>query len=163
MADETENEEAAGGKGGPSWVLVIIAALVSLGAGAGGAYFMLAGEAEAEVEPVEVETVNPAVEFSERLVSLDPFVVNVGGDGYARFLKLKVELEADSPETKEELDARRPQIRDTTILLLSSRRLGDVTEFEGKALLKDDLRERINALLERGKVESVLSTEFVVQ
>ena len=34
---------------------------------------------------------------------------------------------------------------------------------EGKALLKDDLRERLNALLDKGEVQSVMFTEFVVQ
>ncbi len=51
----------------------------------------------------------------------------------------------------------------TTLLLLSSKRLSDVTEFEGRALLKDDLRERINGIVGEGKVASVLFTEFVVQ
>jgi flagellar basal body-associated protein FliL len=69
----------------------------------------------------------------------------------------------DSLSAREEIEARVSQVRDSTILLLSSKRLSDITDFEGKALLKDDLRERVNALLDQGQVRSVMFTEFVVQ
>ena len=55
------------------------------------------------------------------------------------------------------------EIRDGILTLVSSKQLADVTGFEGKALLKDDLRDRVNALLDDGEVKSVLFTEFVVQ
>ena len=61
------------------------------------------------------------------------------------------------------MEERVTQVRDSAILLLSSKRLSDVSDFEGKALLKDDLQDRVNSLLEIGRVESVLFTEFVVQ
>jgi flagellar FliL protein len=56
-----------------------------------------------------------------------------------------------------------PQVRDALIVLLSSRQLSDVTDFEGKALLKEDMLERVNDLLATGNVRSVLFTDFVVQ
>jgi len=102
-------------------------------------------------------------DFKERLYGLDPFVVNVTGDGYNRFLKLRLELEAGDAELKEEIDARLPQVRDALIVLLSSKQLSDITDFEGKALLKEDIRERVNDVLETGSIRSVLFTEFVVQ
>ena len=58
---------------------------------------------------------------------------------------------------------RAPQIRDTILTLVSSKQLADVVDFEGKALLKDDLRDRVNHFLTGGRVKSVLITEFVVQ
>jgi flagellar FliL protein len=89
--------------------------------------------------------------------------VNVTGEGYSRYLKVKVELEADTPELKTELDARLSQVRDAVIVLLSSKKLTDITDFEGKALLKQDIYERVNDILETGELNSVLFTEFVVQ
>jgi flagellar FliL protein len=64
---------------------------------------------------------------------------------------------------KEELDARLPQIRDALIVLLSSKQISDITDFEGKALLKEDILVRLNDLLETGSIRSALFTEFVVQ
>lgn len=170
MADSTEEEEAApqGSAGGASWLIVILILVLALAAGAGGTYFFLAPQLAASDGMVEEgesaeEQLSPGEAFKQRLVSLEPFVVNVAGEGYPRFLKVKVELEADSTASKEELEARRPQLRDTTILLLASRKLPDITEFEGQALLKDDLRDRINQIVGRGKVASVMFTELVVQ
>jgi flagellar basal body-associated protein FliL len=54
-------------------------------------------------------------------------------------------------------------VRDAMIVLLSSKQLSDITDFEGKALLKEDILERLNDLLDTGSVQSVLFTEFVVQ
>lgn len=169
MSDENAKSNEPGGSnaGGASWLIVLLIMVLALAAGAGGSFFFLskpqpAAPAESVAE-VEEEPLDPGSEFQSRLVSLEPFVVNVAGEAYPRFLKLKIELEADSEKTKKELDARRPQVRDTTILLLASKRLPEVSEFEGRALLKEDLKSRISALLDDGQVSAVMFTEFVVQ
>ena len=90
-------------------------------------------------------------------------IYGVGDEGYPRYLKLDLAFELDSPETVAELEQRVPQVRDMTILLLSSKRLTELADFEGKALLKEDLRERVGGLVDGGSVESVMFTEFVVQ
>jgi flagellar basal body-associated protein FliL len=105
----------------------------------------------------------PAGNFADRVLQLDPFVVNVSGESYPRYLKVQVAFETASPEGKALLEERVASIRDLTISLLSSKRLADVTDFEGKALLKDDLRHQVNELLGKEQVEAVLFTEFVVQ
>lgn len=165
MAEEAEEQEEPK-SGGPGWLVAILLGVAGLGAGFGGAMAVMpnvvASEPAAEEEMAESEEPEEAA-FSERLITLDPFVVNVSGEGYPRYLKVQVALELDSIEVKEDLELRIPQVRDLTILLLSTKRLSDLEGFEGKALLKDDLRERINALLEKGDVQSVLFTEFVVQ
>lgn len=178
-AEGTEVEASSSGGGGKGgMVMIIAAAMISLGLGAGGAFFFASTQVPAPA-PVGVEAAEAELalseakaaatqrkmteSFKERLYGLDPFVVNVTGDGYNRFLKLRVELETNDTELKEELDARLPQIRDAMIVLLSSKQLSDITDFEGKALLKEDMLERLNDLLESGDVRSVLFTEFVVQ
>lgn len=174
-AGKGENAEEARGGGKGGIYMIVAAALVSLGLGAGGAFFFAGSQAaqppavpvvsEAEAAAAsEAELQRQATEsYKERLYALEPLVVNVTGDGYNRFLKLRIELEASDVALKQELDARLPQVRDALIVLLSSKQLSDITDFEGKALLKEDILERVNDLLETGKVESVLFTEFVVQ
>ena len=176
--NEKDGEEVAGTSSGGrkgDVVMIIAAALVSLGLGAGGAFFFASQQqppAPAPQQTVEAELAAEKAaakqralteDFKERLYKLEPFVVNVTGDGYNRFLKLRVELETTDSDLKEELDARLPQVRDALIVLLSSKQLSDVTDFEGKALLKEDMLERVNDLLESGQVRSILFTEFVVQ
>jgi len=164
MAEQETEAVEATKSGGSSWLLVVVASVLSATGSAGGAFYLLGGTAAAPAaEQVQAEGADVEAEFAERVLKLEPFVVNVTGEGYPRYLKLQLALEADDLETRTELEARVDQIRDTTILLLSSKRLADVTDFEGKALLKDDLRDRVNALLDGGEVRSVLFTEFVVQ
>jgi flagellar basal body-associated protein FliL len=167
MSEETE-EQAAPPKAGIPWALIGLVGLLSAGSGAAGMMFLgpkpapAAAEADAEGAggPAAMAEVAP---FSERLLSLDPFVVNVGDEGYPRYLKLQLAFELDSTESRAELEERLPQVRDMTILLLSSKRLSELSDFEGKALLKEDLRDRVGGLLASGSVQSVMFTEFVVQ
>jgi len=158
MSDETE--QATPSKGGASWLVVALVVIVCAAAGGAGAFFLASspsgGPAEATAEAVEVP-------FGERVLELDPFVVNVGDEGYPRYLKLDLAFEVDSAESLADLEQRVPQVRDMTILLLASKRLSELSDFEGKALLKEDLRERVGGLLEFGTVDSVMFTEFVVQ
>lgn len=176
---KTEAESGASAEGGrgsaTNLVMIVVAALISLGLGAGGAFLFASAQIPAApatppVDPAALAEDRVAAaqkrgseDFKERLFALEPFVVNVTGDGYNRFLKLRLQLETSGPEVKEELDARLPQVRDALIVLLSSKQLADITDFEGKALLKEDIVERMNDLTERGAVRSVLFTEFVVQ
>jgi len=158
MSDETE--QATPSKGGTSWLVVVLVGIICAAAGGAGAFFLAAspssGPAEATAEAVEAP-------FGERVLELDPFVVNVGDEGYPRYLKLDLAFEVDSAESLADLEQRVPQVRDMTILLLASKRLSELSDFEGKALLKEDLRERVGGLLEFGTVDSVMFTEFVVQ
>lgn len=172
MAEEEAQEQPKAKK---PILLILVVAVLAVGAGAGGAFFFLGGtappsaaagteEGEAGTGEGEPESEQAAgEEFQERVLSLDPFITNITGDGYARLLKMRIDLECDSVETRDEATARSPQLRDSVLTLLSSKRLADITGFEGKSLLKDDLRERMNQVLTTGQVRSVLITEFVVQ
>ncbi|MEM7409185.1 MAG: flagellar basal body-associated FliL family protein [Myxococcota bacterium] len=161
-AEETTPEVTAK----PPIMLAFIVGLVGAAIGGGGAFVAISQMPPPQAAPVEEaveEDAEPEASFADRVHALDPFVVNVSGEGYPRYVKLSLAFEMDSPASKEELEAHIAKVRDLTILLISSKRLADIEDFEGKALLKDDLRERVNAVISKGNVESVLFTEFVVQ
>lgn len=101
--------------------------------------------------------------LSDRLLTLDPFVVNVDGEGFRRFLKARIELEARSASDRKAMLARAPQLRDAILVVLSSKRLEDLGGLEGKAILKNEIAERLDDLVGPGKVKAVLITEFVIQ
>lgn len=160
-----ENDAPQEEKKSSPLLLALIVGITGMALGGGGVFFALSkgiGPAAGGEQASAAETAEP-VGFDERVHKLDPFVVNVSGEGYPRYVKLQLAFELDTPIAREELEERIAQVRDLTILLLSSKRLSDIDGFEGKALLKDDLRDRVNAILTRGKVESVLFTEFVIQ
>lgn len=189
--DKPEPVAPASGGGGKKTVILLAAtALLSLAIGGGVAYVVVGrqaaevadedapaddgGEAGADhgdekprkkpakkgAQPEEEEGEGG---FAARVLSLDPFVVNLRGTEYARYVKVKIELETEAAEAKAGLEGRKAQIRDAIILLLSSKDLEEISEFEGKALLKEEILQRVNDLAEAEIVRSVLFTEFVIQ
>jgi len=160
-----ENDAPSDEKKSSPLMIALIVGMLGIALGGGGVFFALSRGIGPAASSEDAGGAEPAetVGFDERVHSLDPFVVNVSGEGYPRYVKLQLAFELDSPVAREELEERIAQVRDLTILLLSSKRLSDIDGFEGKALLKDDLRDRVNAILTRGEVESVLFTEFVIQ
>lgn len=168
MAEESEEKTEEQGKGGASVLTIALVGVVALLAGAGATYFLVGGAAEpgtvGEAEGEAADSTQEAeVPFSERLVSLDPFVVNVSSNPYPRYVKVKMELEVDEPEQKQRIEDRMAQVRDSLIVLITSKRLDDVSDFEGKALLKEEIVDRLNGLAPEPLVRSVLFTEFVIQ
>ncbi len=89
--------------------------------------------------------------------------MNLQGDEVTRYLKLRVALEAETPEARAELEARLPQVRDGILTVLGTQDVGQATSAEGRTLLKRDLEARLSGLVRSGRVRSVFFTEYVVQ
>jgi flagellar FliL protein len=94
---------------------------------------------------------------------LEPFLVNLADKETRRYLKLKVELEVDNEASVKELEKSLPRIRDALILLLSGKTYLDLSSFEGKQQLKEDIKKKVGAVPGGGKVSEVFFTEFVAQ
>lgn len=181
----TPEESAAGGR---LRLLLTVGVAVLLGAGAGAGFMLLrtphGPEAEAQfasgeeghpfeaVEPLSPEELEPEEAFvldrasKEKLGTifpLDTFIVNVGDQTRDRYLKLKAELELSDDATSEEIEDRLPQIRDLLISLLASKGFDDIRTIEGKAQLRQEILQRVNAVLSSGKARNVFFTEFVIQ
>ena len=158
----------AAGRGATWLVLVAVLAVGALvGFVAGRAWTPPAGEAgEAGAAAAVVDRaggLEEAQALRERILTLDPFVVNLLGDDVTRYLKLRIELEAESPQARAELEARLPQVRDGILTVLGTQDVAQATSLEGRTLLKRDLEARLNGMLRSGRVRSVLFTEYVVQ
>lgn len=96
------------------------------------------------------------------LYSLDPFIVNLFDPKSVRYLKVTLQLEL-AGLTKEEVDAQVPKIRDSLIILISSKKLEEVASMEGKLRLREEILFRINRILGEGKTREIYFTDFVVQ
>jgi flagellar FliL protein len=96
-----------------------------------------------------------------QMVTLDPFTVNLAqGDGPRRYLKLSTVIKFDKDFSKEELEARKPQIRDSIISIINSKRADDLLKREGKIYLKEEIKTAINSYLMSGKVLDVYYVGF---
>jgi flagellar FliL protein len=97
-----------------------------------------------------------------KLVPLETFLVNLAGTRGSKLVKINMELEVDGSKVEEELDKRKPQMRDIIIILLSSKTYDQVTTKEGKEILRTEVRDTINSFLGRGKIKKVYFTDFIV-
>jgi flagellar FliL protein len=76
---------------------------------------------------------------------------------------LTVKLDLDRPAAAEEVKQRNPQIRDSILVLLTSKDSATIRTPQGKAQLRDEITQRINGLLPKPGVRSAYFTEFVIQ
>jgi flagellar basal body-associated protein FliL len=172
---EEEEEEESGGSGGGKLVLIIglinTIGLIGLaymgmtgGFGGGGSAPTLSPEAMGEsalqgkksAEDRPSAAPGPKVELGELTVNLK----EPTGD---RFLKIKVELELDSEETRPEVEGRLQAIRYELNLLLSGQRVVDVQGPDAIETLRKAMIRRANARLAKGRIVNVWPGEWIVQ
>jgi flagellar protein FliL len=97
------------------------------------------------------------------LFPLEGFTANLAqSDGPRRFLRLQAVLKFSKDSREEEFKARKPQIRDSIISILNSKRPDDLLKPEGKDYLKEEIKAAINAFLVDGSVNDVFYVGFQI-
>lgn len=164
--DEEEVEEKQEG-GNTKKLIIIGSALLSLVCIAAGVTFYLKSNSEetahspgGEKSAGHAERKGPPV-----IYGMEPFVVNIRDNSETRYLKLKVEFEvvSEGKEVKTELDPYLPQVKDSILMLLTSKTLDDVKDAPGKNRLKQEIMSSACRVFPRGKVTKVFFTDFVIQ
>ena len=178
MAEAAEEKIAAPVASGIPLKLVIIIAVGTLVIGLAGAFVlfrMTGGHKTAEEGKVEAATHSNAApaEAQEKkaghggepgtIADMEPFIVNLADAPEIRYLKLTVKLELDRAAATEEVKQRTPQIRDSILVLLTSKDSATIRTPQGKAQLRDEITQRVNGLLPKPGVRSAYFTEFVIQ
>jgi len=97
------------------------------------------------------------------IYALETFIVNLADKGGNRYLRVTMDLELGIPELESELDKRLPQVRDSILMILPSKRFEDISSVEGKIALRDQILETLNGFLTLGKITNIYFKEFVVQ
>ena len=162
---EEEREVEEGDSKRSSLKLIILGVLVIV-LGVAGFFvwniFMNGSKTEAQVAET---TLQKPQEKETASFPLDSFIVNLmdkSGSG-KRYLKVGMILDIVNQERGTTVEKYKPQIRDTILLLLSSKSYGDISTMEGKLELKRSLLSRINHILGEVIVTRIYFTEFVVQ
>jgi flagellar FliL protein len=97
------------------------------------------------------------------IFSLDTFIVNLADKGGTRYLRVTMDLELDNSELEDELNKRLPQVRDSLLMILPTKRFEDISTVQGKTALRDEIVETLNGYLAQGKITNIYFKEFVVQ
>lgn len=169
--DQIQGEGQAAKKGGMlKWIIVAVVVIL-LGGGAAW-WFMLGGQ-EMVLGPTDPATTEQtqqdaaaSAEVSSgdtQIVPLPPFLVNLADPLGRRYLKLGLEVEVQDPAAAEAITMNEARIKDSLLLLLSSKTYDSLSTMQSKVELKQDIAARLNQILGSGKVVRVYITEMVIQ
>ena len=137
------------------WIIII--AVVVLGGGGAGAFFMFGPTDESAKSGEELG--DPG------LVSMETFLVNIGGSDGERHAKLTLGLTVAPADLVEEIDADKllqAKMRDRVLTLLSMKSYDQLISPLGKEGFRREIMAQLNPLLEAGEIREVLFSEFVV-
>jgi flagellar protein FliL len=111
------------------------------------------GEKEDQTKKAAEE--NTSEDIIGKIVPMETFLVNLAGTRGNKLVKINMELEVDGAKVEDELDKRKPQVRDIIIILLSSKTYDQVTTKEGKEFLREEVKDTINSFLVKGNIKKV--------
>jgi flagellar protein FliL len=114
------------------------------------------------LKPPPPESQQPEVEQSVAQ-EMGTFLVNLSDPGGKRYLKISIQLELNNQPVSQELSKRNVEVRDTILMILSSKEYNDIGNAMGKMVLKRELLTRMNKMLRDGQVKEIYFTEFLVQ
>jgi flagellar FliL protein len=135
------------------WMIVIIILLlviIALGIGfiairSDEGFFGIGGESEPE----------------EVYIPLDEFLVNIEGDGMVR---MEITLTSYEESAEQEVTENIAKVRDSVIHVLTNRSTENIyDESDGDFVIKQEIRNRINAGLNKEVVDDVFITNILLQ
>jgi len=154
-------------------LIILIGVMMAFMFGLGGGLFMMWNKLSAmetrtqgttkDGKQADRDTSVPVEKLLGPIYPLDTFIVNLADKGGKRYLRITIDLELDSEKLKGEVAKRLPQVRDSILTILPTKRFEDISSAKGKAALRDQMLVRINGLLARGQITNIYFKEFVVQ
>jgi flagellar FliL protein len=177
MAEEIVEEKAKSG-GGKGLMIVLIALIVILLlAVIGGGYFLYSqGVFNPQAEKAMADTVKKEESNSKMMykAAINDLVLNItNAKGREKLMKLSFTLKSSDPAIEAIVEANKAEIIDVVISQISARSSEELLTVGGKALLKDELVDEINKVLndatatnseiQKNSIKEVLFTTFVIK
>ncbi len=155
MADESSNNNNILNT---KVIIFAVALLVLAALGSSLTTYLFFGRALVQPAPkvVVAEKFGPTYPIGE-------FTANLADKDVRRYVQTTIVFELNEEKTTEEISQRNPQIRDAIYSILSSYRRDDILDEQGKIRLREEIMNKVNGFLEKGRVKNVYFTQFVVQ
>lgn len=139
-------------------MLIVAVGLLAAGAAGGGAWFFLRDKGPAPVVEKKLS--------EHGLVKMEPFVVNLADEGNQRFLRASIQLVVESEVEALEFEEKPVLMmgaRSAIVNTLTEQTSEHLASVEGKAELRESLKEHVSAALKEIEVVDVLFSDFVIQ
>lgn len=179
MAEEENNEGTKSAGGGKGMIIVLIALVVILLlAVGGGAYFLYSQgmfspkDGQSQEQTVKKEEAGDSKETFK--ANVDDLVLNItNAKGREKLMKLSFTIKSVEPTIAAIVEENRAEIIDVVIGQISARSSEELLTVGGKALLKEELLEEINAIINEmtannedvkaNNIKKILFTTFVIK
>ncbi|WP_175638867.1 flagellar basal body-associated protein FliL [Metabacillus schmidteae] len=134
-------------------MLVIIGSITLIGVTALVVVTKFVGNEDEHKEPSIEEVVEASVDIPEITTNLSS----------GNIVRISFKIETDSKKAKEELTQRSFQAQDIVISELANLDAAQLEGTEGMNKLKESISNRINALMQEGKVKKIYTTSYILQ
>lgn len=184
MAEETaapSDGEAKPEAKGPKGVILIIALVGGLLAGAAGGLFalgpMLAKKSGYVVTPHDGADSTAAQGEGEEhkgsegkegeavstVYTIDNIILNPAGSGGTRFLMLAAAIDAKDASVIEQMKARDAETRDVLLRVMGSKTVDELADMQRREAIKKELTDSLGALFKKGSIRRIYFPQFVIQ
>ncbi|MFT8319503.1 MAG: flagellar basal body-associated protein FliL [Bacillus sp. (in: firmicutes)] len=133
-------------------MLILILAIAIIGTG-GFIYLSKFAGDQKEKEPSIDEVIESSVDIPE-------ITTNLASDS---FIRISFKIQTDSKKAKEELEKRDFQVQNIIIQELSEKTEQDLKGKKGQLDLENDLKDKINELMQNGEIVQVYITNSLLQ
>ncbi len=163
--EELKIDDEIDAKGSNKLLVIVAAALLGLGAGSIGAYFLLGGESSEEEVAEQSEEALPAQAMYLKLAK--PFIVNFQTKGKQRYLQLDVTLKGRDQKAFDMITKHEPVVKNNLNQLFGAQEIAVLQTEEGRQALQQDATKVVQDFLQGelgvAGIDQVLFTNFVMQ
>ncbi|MCY6483692.1 flagellar basal body-associated FliL family protein [Clostridium aestuarii] len=142
-------------------VIIVLLTAILVGGGAFAGYYFASGNKQKAANSDSAK-----VMLDQKTFSLDEFIVNLKSKTAAKYLKTTIYIGyANIKENKQlevELKDKKPIMRDAVNAVLRSKTNEDFDK-DGVKKLKEEIKNKVNPLLQKGKIADVYFSEIIVQ
>jgi flagellar FliL protein len=160
--DDTIGERGARGRRGGILHAVALSCALALALGGIGAAAWRLGIGQIGPKPTAVAAAATGPHEGS-LEPMDPFIANLSDEDGHRYVKATLQVEFFDAIVPPEFHRRLPQARDMLLTLLSSKTFADIRTPHGKAMLREEIVNRLNTVMNEDAVKAIYFTEFIVQ
>lgn len=174
---ENKTEKAGSSKLKTIIIFILVLAVVGAGVFIGYNKFLKKGNNNSNVQNQAVQTSAPQAQsqgqsssdssylsqvVSSKTFQLDEITVNLSDQDAKRYLKADVYLGYDEKKLTDELTDKKPVVMDAVIGILSSKKASEIVP-KNMDNIKMQIIQKINPMLEDGKLSNVYFTNLIVQ
>jgi flagellar FliL protein len=172
MKADPKAEAAAAPAGGKNKLFMMIgAAVLVLGIGAGAGWYFMHGSGEEASEPARKDhggsKKKKKEEHPPEYLAIDSFTVNLQPENGDQYLRVAFTLQVDGAEQAELIKVNMAKVRSRVLLLLSGKKASEINTVEGKQQLAGEILAAVKTpFAEHGEeqdISDVLFTEFIIQ